>query len=118
MQKLIFVLLLLLAACSDPSPREGNDGYYMQPTERLAERPIKFNLVNSDRALWEAYANTKGGRELRHNEQLFGFTTITKDECTITIVDPAITYRPEQLGHEVAHCLYGAWHPDQNEVRG
>lgn len=33
--------------------------------------------------------------------------------CTIHMVEPARTYRPEAYGHELLHCLRGRWH-DRN----
>lgn len=37
--------------------------------------------------------------------------------CTIHFVDPERSYQPEWIGHETAHCFYGAWHtapPDRD----
>lgn len=31
--------------------------------------------------------------------------------CTIHFVDPELSYQPEWIGHETAHCFYGDWHP-------
>lgn len=30
--------------------------------------------------------------------------------CEIHIVDPAVSYSPEALGHELTHCIHGEWH--------
>ena len=118
LKMILFIMMsLTLVACSSDSSKSGSDGYYMEPVSRIDSRPVVFNLVPSDRAVLEAYKKTPGGRQLRGNEELFGFTVISKEACTITIVDPAVTYRPEELGHEITHCLYGDFHPRQNEVR-
>lgn len=30
--------------------------------------------------------------------------------CTVHIIDPSVSYQPEWIGHEIAHCIYGRWH--------
>ena len=36
------------------------------------------------------------------------------DDCLILVVDPASGgWKPEILGHELAHCLWGEFHPSQ-----
>lgn len=119
LKKIAFIAMLLtLAACSNSDPTYSDaDGYWMEPSERIAERPIKFNLYNSDRALRLAFKSTPEGRQLADNEEMFGFTVISTQACTVNIVDPAIVHRPEEMGHEIDHCLYGNWHPRQDEAR-
>lgn len=36
------------------------------------------------------------------------------DTCTMHIVDPAVFYTPEFVGHEFLHCVYGQWHTNNN----
>ncbi len=35
---------------------------------------------------------------------------IRPDGCEIHVVDPAVSYQPQWIGHEVAHCAWGRWH--------
>lgn len=37
------------------------------------------------------------------------------EKCTIYIPDPMWKYEPEHIGHEMAHCMWGKWHPIQNK---
>ncbi len=37
--------------------------------------------------------------------------------CTIHFVDPELSYQPEWIGHETAHCFYGNWHPTAPAAR-
>ena len=30
--------------------------------------------------------------------------------CTIHMLDPAVWYEPEIVGHEYLHCVFGQWH--------
>ena len=32
------------------------------------------------------------------------------EHCTIHMMDPSVTYKPEFIGHEFTHCLYGQFH--------
>lgn len=90
------------------------DGYNFEPVERIAERPIKVVTYPSERALKNAYAKLPRGRQMGDNEHLQAFTVINS-VCTIHMVDPATRYQPEFFGHELVHCLYGEFHPSQNE---
>lgn len=47
-----------------------------------------------------------GDREL----MAFGKVEKVGTGCTIHIVDPAVRYAPEWVGHEVVHCIHGRWH--------
>ena len=41
------------------------------------------------------------------------FSVIFKGEqqrCTIYMIDPARSYKPEYYGHELMHCFFGDWH--------
>lgn len=40
----------------------------------------------------------------------FSVWSIEDNKCTIYIVDPRKRYLPEQIGHEIMHCMYGKWH--------
>lgn len=114
MKKLALLALLLLAGCDAQQSTKG-DGYtFEQGSQRIAERSIRVVTYETETALKAAYAEV-GQRTLGPNEDLFGFSVITKTGCTIHALDPKVNYRPEELGHELTHCLYGEFHPSQNE---
>ena len=45
------------------------------------------------------------GRKLR------AFAVIRGDRCIMHIIDPAVSYQPQWIGHEFVHCIRGDWHP-------
>lgn len=108
----IVTALLALASCGKP---EGSDGYTFEKQSQMIDpRPIVVRTYPSVAALKAAYAQQKNGRKLGESEELFGFSVINQI-CTIHIVRPSVAYHPEEYGHELTHCLYGEWHPHQND---
>lgn len=106
MKKLIILAAFALAACN---PDVAADGYSFDPEGRgqvYREREIKVVLHPTQRSI----ENAKPGQRVGLDRELFGFGIITDDKCTIHVIDPVKSYRPEQLGHELTHCLYGEWH--------
>jgi hypothetical protein len=116
LKKILFIpILILLAACEVTD----SDTYFFEP-ESVAIDPqpqIIIKRYPSSRAVRAAYAKSKHGRKLEDKEELFGFSEITSKTCVVHVVDPAVNYEPAELGHEVTHCLYGNFHPRQDEVR-
>ena len=45
-----------------------------------------------------------------------GFTVyrVNNNVCDMYIYDPAYRYKPEFIGHELVHCIYGDFHQFQN----
>lgn len=105
--------LLSLASCGDP---QGADGYTMEPgAEMIDPRPIVVRTYPDYQALRAAYEAAPGQkRKLGESEQLFAFASIGQI-CTIHQIRPTVAYRPEEFGHELTHCLYGNFHPGQDE---
>jgi predicted small secreted protein len=113
MKKLItcFLLAFVLASCNQGA----GDGYtFEKGTQRIAERPIKVVTYGSYADLRRAYATFHEGRQLSQNEELQAFSVIN-GVCTIHMIDPAVNYQPDFFGHELTHCLYGDFHPHQND---
>jgi hypothetical protein len=105
--------LLTLASCGKP---EGADGYHFEEgTQMIEPRAIAVVTYPSYDALKAAYAQQKNGRKLGENEDLFAFAVIKPNVCVIHEIRPAIAYKPEEFGHELTHCLYGDFHPSQND---
>lgn len=105
--------LLALASCQKP---EAADGYHFeQGTQMIDPRPIVVRTYPNYAALKAAYAAAPGQkRKLGENEDLFAFSSIGT-VCTIHMIRPSVAYRPEEYGHELTHCLYGDFHPSQND---
>jgi hypothetical protein len=54
------------------------------------------------------------GAGYRGSLEVYAFTVhdaADSRRCVVSIVDPLREWRPERLGHEIAHCIYGNWHP-------
>lgn len=109
---LIFVSPLALMACNGQP--EASDGYRFQHAEFVHLEPevtfvVHRNLDDLRRhAPSAANAQLEGGRRA-----LFAWSVLTgptHNRCEVHIVDPTVSYEPEWIGHEVAHCIYGRWH--------
>lgn len=107
MKKFLACAFLLLASC-----KGGSDGYYFSQKEfdHTKDPKISFVLYPSAAEFNKEVAR----RGIKTEGQVFGFSVLGKDgTCQVNIVDPAVDYRPEEMGHEITHCLYGDFHKDQ-----
>lgn len=107
--------LFTLVACDNPGGKKGKDGYYFEKeTFTRTEFPVEVVLVKDSAAIAE---------EIKKRNNLFGdvepkkvaaFSIIRLNEpkCTIYMIDPKNKYEPEYIGHELVHCIYGAWHSE------
>lgn len=106
---IIAVSALSLTACSI-GPKTGQDGFKFTNKEfTMNDVNVKIVTYTSQEEL-EAVA-------YRHKIKNTGATVAFTDlhpplynSCTIHMIDPAIKYQPEILGHEFMHCVYGKWH--------
>lgn len=107
MKKLIALSLLLLASC-DQGPKQGKDGYNFG-NKQYEQNPVTVNIVTykSQKELYQV-AKSKGANYPK--VAAFSVLTTKRDTCTIHMIDPAISYQPEYVGHEFLHCAYGQWH--------
>lgn len=112
MKKLIFALFLFIGACGQQG---SSDGYYFEKDSKRIDRQIKTVLYPNQAAIVAAYETQTGKKRQLGNEELQAFSVIGSQTCTIHMVDPAIKYQPDFIGHELTHCLYGDFHPSQNE---
>lgn len=113
-------LVLLGASCK---PSGGNnhiaaDGYRFEPTERLLRDPAVRVVTYRTRAEFLASYMAQGGSASKRDVLMaFAAYNVERNTCTIYAMDPAVQYQPEFLGHELAHCLYGNFHPQQDRER-
>jgi len=105
MRALALMAPLVLLACKQPA----TDGYRFDGAEYEREQVVV--RIETHHSLAElraaAPASARDGER-----QLMAWAVLAPDRasCTIHVVDPAASYAPEWLGHELAHCLYGRWH--------
>lgn len=101
------------------SPKEWKksaDGYYFEkPTFVREEFPVRIVLVKSYDEMLER-VNEQGGRFVGtiKPKEIAAFSVIKSEDktCTIYMIDPKVQYRPELIGHELTHCIYGFWHSE------
>lgn len=105
MKQLAF-LLLLLAGCDQGGAA---DGYRFGQKEFDRTRPaitiVTHPTIADLRAKAPKAAQQPEGRDL------MAWSIIRPDGCEVHVVDPARSYQPQWIGHEVAHCVWGRWHP-------
>ena len=111
--KKIFALLLAVAltSCNQQSST-GKDGYTFGE-KQYTQNPVTVNIITyqSQKEIYEV-AKSKGAD---YPEVVaFSVLTVNRDTCTIHMIDPAVKYEPEYVGHEFLHCVYGQWHKDNN----
>jgi len=114
------IAALLIASCDNsPATKMGSDDYYFEDKEyTLIDQKYTF-IVVPNKEEWDALADKYVGipgkdlgafSRLRLNR---ASPTLEGSECIVYIRDPNWMYEPEFIGHEIIHCLYGRWHPNQ-----
>ncbi len=109
---LILFSLCFLTSCDTP---EAKDGYTFE--EKQFERTeSSVNIVLLDSRLDLLQKGWELGIPKVLDKKLVAFSRVSlkSNKCTIYIIDPQEEYQPEFLGHELAHCLWGKWHPSQD----
>lgn len=110
MKRLILLAALALSSCGEPANR-GADGYEFKQAEYFYSG-IRVEIVEHPSATEFYRAAARAGARAEDGATLYAFAELyPPNRCRIHILDPRIDYRPEWLGHELAHCVYGRWHP-------
>lgn len=111
------VLVALTASCP-ASARKAADGYEFGAAEyvktdlkvRIVEHPSYREVMRAGLAAG-AVLPPEPGVMNRDRAKIGAFSILRPDGCEIHIISAAVDYRPDLLGHELAHCIYGRWHP-------
>lgn len=114
---LLLITVVGLAACDS---NVAADGYKFEKGELVLKPQIVVVQHLSLADLRLAYGTLSGVKpDVGGVVELQAFSHITPDRtvCTIHVVAPQVKYAPETYGHELMHCLYGEWHPEQTEQR-
>lgn len=104
MTRLAFLACLLLAGCG-----QGSDSYRFERKE--FDRPQPAITIVTHPTLAELRAAAPESAKTDRARDLMAWSIIRPESCEVHIVDPAKEWRPEWIGHEVAHCTWGRWHP-------
>jgi hypothetical protein len=124
-----FCLMVLLMATSDTvvddeMEIEDNtqaDGYSFEGPSfdrPVLNQKIKVILVATQKEMERLYKEKTGhvfDPTGKKKLQAFAFPSQTKKFCLLYIPDARKEYRPEIIGHELTHCIFGYWHPKQDE---
>ena len=103
-----FLLAIGLASCSGDSTSTAVDGYrFGEPTFSLEQFTVTMVQYDSQSDFLRA-ADTHGANT--EGVQAFALLSPNRAACEIHILRVAEAYRPEWLGHEIAHCMHGSWH--------
>lgn len=116
---------LLLSGSYWGTPRESKDDYYFETKEyEHLTFQVEFVIIDNeeewDKLKKEYFKKSKTRRKVRAWTQLIrdiddDGNIVGTELCRVFIKDPKWVYQPEILGHEMAHCVWGRWHPQQND---
>lgn len=110
---LVLPLLFLLASCEN---KVRNDGYKFGQ-KQYEQTPVTISVVTYKTEEDLVKAATVLGANYPNIAAFSVLTPNDHSKCTIHMIDPAVKYQPEFVGHEFLHCVYGQWHTD-NDSRG
>jgi len=114
---LLLIVLSLMTSC-DTSPKTGSDGYKFgekQYTQNeLGVKIVTYSTrADFNQELKKRNLSTKDG-------EIMAFSILFAEApnlCVIHMMDPAVEYRPEFVGHEFLHCVYGQWHTNNKSFK-
>jgi hypothetical protein len=102
MKAAVIAAALLLTGC------DGSDGYKFERKEFDRPQPaitiVTHPTIADLRTAAPAAAKVEG-------RELMAWSIIRPTGCEVHVVDPLRSYQPQWIGHEVAHCVCGRWHP-------
>ncbi len=102
--------------------RNAADGYRFEQAEFL-RADFRVAVVEYDSAEDVAIAAENAGAMIAARQvgnygrsvssKVLAWSRIREGVCEIHIIKATVEYRPDLLGHELAHCIYGRWHPSR-----
>lgn len=95
--------VLGLAGCNQSA-----DGHRFERKE--FERTSPNITIVTHASIADLRAKFPTSTKAREGDEIMAWSIIRSDTCEIHIVDPARSYQPEWIGHEVAHCVWGRFH--------
>lgn len=114
----LFLMVILLSSCTQTqintaevsfSRGTASDNYRFLEKEYETLKPgVEFVLMRNQEE-YNTVMKKHFGRDWK-KISAFTFWDKQKATCKIYIKDPAWSYEPEYIGHEVAHCIWGRFH--------
>lgn len=109
------VTFTMLGSCDqEPVSNKGADGYKFREKEYQNDFVFVRVVVHGTPEELKAAAREHSDPTVDYTN-LAAFSLLVKGHpelCEVHMLDPAITYEPEFVGHEFLHCVYGQWHKD------
>lgn len=107
-----FIPWLAASICSAISAQPvARDGYRFERSEfvkkNLTIQVVEFSSLKALRASMSPDIPA----EARAQTDAYSLYIQEGHKCIIVIVDPRIHYAPEDIGHELMHCVHGDFHP-------
>jgi len=96
--------LLMLAGCD----KVASDGYTFERAETVNTDMRLTVVVHPSET--DLRRHLPRGGVVEQGSELMAFAVLRKGQCEVHTVDARVTYAPEWMGHELAHCIYGRWH--------
>lgn len=110
-RRALLALAALAATSCDQQPTAA-DGYQFERKEFTRLAPAATFVVHRSQAELVAAAPAATRAAVKaEGRSLMAWSVIRPAGCEVHIVDPAVRYAPEWIGHEVAHCVFGRFHP-------
>ena len=123
--RLVITAAILAVAAMWAAPshaRNAADGYRFEQAE-FVRTDFAVKVVEYDSAKEVTQAAESAGALLAPTQvgnygrsvssRVLAWSRIRDDVCEIHIIKPTVEYRPDLFGHELAHCIYGRWHPSK-----
>ena len=111
MKKFIITFAALAAAIT---PAVGREAYrFEQPSFVHTDIRVIIVPMQTTRKLMEEAARLGAVVDPSRKISAFSIISPTMNQCTIYMVEPKNGLNTSLIGHELLHCIYGDWHPNQ-----
>lgn len=111
-------LVLAIAACNNTQPvqHKGKDGYTFG--KKQYDKDVVTIRFVTHKSLDELQETARVLKVDNYSE-VGAFSELTPpfNNCIVHILDPAVKYEPELIGHEILHCKYGQWHTNNSSYK-
>lgn len=121
MKNILLASLVLLftattSTISDARPKT-SDGYRFS-TKSIELKEVRIKIVTYktkaqlEQAILPYLKKSTTYRSVR-SSKIEAFSILESPDfevCTIHMLDPVVSHKPEYVGHELLHCIYGQWH--------
>lgn len=108
---LSLVCVLTLSACNTVA----SDGFHFEK-RHFTNSTVKVHVKEYRTLRKLKEAAIKSGLNPGEDKRIEAFSILDTEalECTIHFITPEVIYKPESIGHELAHCLYGNFHDSKS----